>query len=167
MKCLLIPPEVRKDFMKYAFLIITSLLFSACASNTGVVPLSENSYKIYKRGATGFSGSDAVRSDVMLQASDHCAKSGRTVFVTNEILGSPPYIFGNFPKAEIQFKCLSDAELISARRDGADTSAKSEKRNSNSRDDVYSELKNLKQLLSEGIITQAEFDARKKKILDR
>jgi hypothetical protein len=91
--------------------IVVILLLSACASNTGVVPVGDDTFKIYKRGATGFVGSDSIQADVTLQASKYCADHGKAMQVVNVITGQPPYIFGNFPKAEVQFKCVNRNEL--------------------------------------------------------
>jgi hypothetical protein len=83
----------------------------ACGTNTGVQQLGNDTFKIFKQGATGFVGSDKIRSDVELQASQYCAQQGKSMKVVNVITGQPPYIFGNFPKAEVQFKCIDLREL--------------------------------------------------------
>jgi hypothetical protein len=98
--------------MKVVSIVLAmTVLVGGCATNTGVTSLGPDTFKIYKRGATGFVGSEAIKSDVMLQASDYCSKRGQFVQVLSEHLGSPPYIFGNFPKAEIQFKCVASAAV--------------------------------------------------------
>ena len=142
------------------------LLLAGCGSNSGVVREGPDTFKIYKRGASGFSGSEAVKSDVMLQASKYCANQNKSVHVVGVIMGSPPYIMGNFPKAEVRFKCLDEKELslVRATERASDDAARKTGSVPDS-PDIYTELKKLKGLLDEGIITQAEFDAKKKQIL--
>jgi hypothetical protein len=92
--------------------IVLVILFAvACGTNTGVQRLGDDTFKIFKQGSTGFVGSDKIRSDVELQASQYCAQQGKSMKVVNVITGQPPYIFGNFPKAEVQFKCVDPREL--------------------------------------------------------
>jgi hypothetical protein len=99
---------------------------------------------VSRQAATGFSGSGTLKAEALQEASQYCANQNKLLQVINIIEAKPPYIFTNFPKAEVQFRCL-DANQDSG--------------------DMYTELKKLKDLLDTGIITQEEFDARKKKIL--
>ena len=93
-------------------MIVFVILFTvACGTNTGVQPLGNDTFKIFKQGSSGFVGSDKIRSDVELQASQYCAQQGKSMQVINVITGQPPYIFGNFPKAEVQFRCVDPKEL--------------------------------------------------------
>jgi len=91
--------------------VLVVLFLVACGTNTGVQPLGNGTFKIFKQGSSGFVGSDKIRSDVELQASRYCAEKGKSMQVVNVITGQPPYIFGNFPKAEVQFKCVDPSEL--------------------------------------------------------
>jgi hypothetical protein len=145
--------------------IISWFLLAGCATNSGVVPIGQDTYKIYKRGATGFSGSEAVKSDVLIQASEYCAGLKKSLHVVSMILGRPPYIMGNFPKAEVQFKCLGTKELELARASEKTGTEIKQQGAPPKSDDIYTELKKLKGLLDDGIITHQEFDAKKKKIL--
>lgn len=45
----------------------------------------------------------------MNEAFEQCQKSGRSVHVLEAIDAKPPYVLGNFPKTEIRFKCVSQA----------------------------------------------------------
>ncbi len=66
-----------------------------------------------------------------------------------EKTSSPPYILGNFPRIELIF-ALSDKDQT------AEPKPLSSK---------YDDLKKLKKLLDDGAITQAEFEAEKRKLL--
>jgi hypothetical protein len=92
-------------YIRQVILIFVSWLV-ACGTNTGVTPVGPDMFRISKQGSTGFVGSDKIKADVMLEASRYCAERGKTMQVVNVITGQPPYILGNFPKAEVQFRCV-------------------------------------------------------------
>ena len=125
-------------------IIIGAIFLAGCASNSGVVLMGQDTFMVSRQAATGFSGSGTLKAEALQEASQYCANQNMSLQVINIIEAKPPYIFTNFPKAEVQFRCL-------------DTNQDS--------GDMYTELKKLKDLLDTGIITQEEFDARKKKIL--
>ncbi|MBI1772542.1 MAG: SHOCT domain-containing protein [Burkholderiales bacterium] len=158
-----------------AFLICSaSILLTACASNSGVQSIGKDTYMVSRQAATGLSGSGTLKAEVFQEASQHCEKQGRSLQVVSTQEARPPYIFGNFPKAEIQFMCLdaNDAELnrpklkktantvIEIRNDNR---SKGEAPNSK---DIYSELIKLESLRKQGILTDAEFQAQKTKLLN-
>jgi hypothetical protein len=91
--------------MKQLFIIYLSTLMSACAINSGVVPLNNNTYTITKQAATGFSGIEGVREDVLQDANKFCVSMGKNLKIWSTYETKPPYIFGNFPRAFINFKC--------------------------------------------------------------
>lgn len=89
-------------------LLFGLLMMVGCGTKTGVVRASDDSYKIYRRGA-GFVGSERIEADVMKQADSFCAEMGKRVQVVHEMKGAPPYIRSNFPKAEVEFRCVDAA----------------------------------------------------------
>ena len=40
------------------------------------------------------------------EANQHCASQQKLLKVLKTTEAQPPYIFGNFPKAEVEFMCL-------------------------------------------------------------
>ena len=78
-------------------------------------------------------------------------KGDKVVFKVSEHTAEPPYVLGNFPRIEIIFVCQDRGK-----EDQVEKPNKS---------DLYTELKNLKDLKDSGILTQEEFDMQKKKIL--
>ena len=154
-------------------IIITlgAIFLAGCASNSGVIPIGQDTFMVSRQAATGFSGSGTLKAEAFQEANQYCAKLGKSLQVISTHEASPPYILANFPKAEIQFMCLDakDAELNRPKlKKEADTviELKQDIRVQDS-GDMYTELKKLKDLLDTGIITQEEFDARKKKILSK
>lgn len=61
---------------------------------------------------------------------------------------TPPYILGNFPKVELVFNCIEKPKAVTG-------------------GDQYTQLRNLKSLLDDHVITQDEFEIEKKKILSQ
>lgn len=91
---------IKKNFILLVFILV------GCASNSGVVKIGEDTYKIYRRAATGFASGTAIREKITLEANEFCIGQGKVSKVLLMGGSHPPYILGNFPKAEIQFKCV-------------------------------------------------------------
>ncbi len=85
---------------------------------------------VSRQAATGFSGSGSLKAEAFQEASQYCLNMGKKLQVVSTHEAAPPYILGNFPKAEVQFMCLNkqDAELGRPRlRKETDTVIKIEK----------------------------------------
>lgn len=89
-------------------LIVLAFIGAGCAANSGVVKIGDDTYKIYRRAATGFASGSAIRERIQLEANEFCIGQGKVSQVLLIGGSHPPYILGNFPKAEIQFKCVSE-----------------------------------------------------------
>lgn len=110
----------------------------------------DEAYRVFIQGATGFVSLQSVRDDAEQRAKDFCDRRGKVMESLTETTSNPPYIFGNFPRIEIVFGCI---EKSLAATIGSDPK--------------YTKLVNLKRLLDSGVITQAEFDNEKAKILSQ
>jgi len=53
----------------------------------------------------GFSGLGTLKADAMKEANDYCTSQEKALKVISTEEAEPPFIFGNFPKAEVQFTC--------------------------------------------------------------
>jgi hypothetical protein len=110
-------------------------------------------YRVFIQGATGFVSMSSVRDDAEQRAAAFCrAKGEKRWDAIEETTANPPYILGNFPRIEIVFQCLTPPQKI----DSVGVSVPDLK---------YIKLVDLKRLLDTGVITQAEFDREKAKIL--
>lgn len=89
------------------FIALVAVVVSACASNSGVVQMGNDTYFISKQAATGFTGLGSLRGDAMRDAYAQCSKSGKSVEVTNTDQSNPPYLLGNFPRVDITFRCVT------------------------------------------------------------
>ncbi len=94
-------------------LLTMALFLIGCATNTGVVPIGKDTYMVSRQAASGFSGSGNLKSEAFREANQFCINQVKSLQVVNTSETNPPYVLGNFPKAEIQFMCLdsNDPEL--------------------------------------------------------
>lgn len=91
--------------MKRIGLVLAVLLVVGCSQNSGVVKMGPDSYMVTRQAATGFSGQGTLTADAIRQANEYCAQQGKTANVTHTQEAQPPYIFGNFPRSEVDFTC--------------------------------------------------------------
>jgi hypothetical protein len=100
--------------MKAVYLTLAALL-AGCASNSGIIPIGQDTYMVSRQAATGFSGSGTLKAEAFQEANRYCLSQGKNLQVVNTNEAQPPYIFGNFPKAEVQFMCLNSNDSEMAR----------------------------------------------------
>lgn len=91
--------------MKHLFILI-AFFVGGCASNSGVVPAGQNQFLISRQAATGFSGLGDMKAEALRDADDYCRKNARNLKVLSTEESKPPYLFGNFPRVEVQFSCM-------------------------------------------------------------
>jgi hypothetical protein len=108
------------------------------------------SYRVFIQGATGFVSMQSVRDDAEQRAKDFCAAMGSVFEALQETVANPPYIMGNFPRIEIVFDCVHPIPTMSII----------------SGSPRIDQIRQLKKLLDDGAITQAEFESEKAKILN-
>lgn len=87
-------------------LLLGVAALAGCASNSGIVTMGPDSYFVSRQAATGFSGMSSLKAEAMTEAGQFCTGKGKTVEVISENDTKPPYIFGNYPRTEIRFKCV-------------------------------------------------------------
>jgi hypothetical protein len=89
--------------------LLLAATLAGCASHSGVVPNGEGGYSISKQAATGFPGLGNIKADLMQEANQYCLSQGREFLLTNSTETQPPYLLGNYPRAEINFRCVESA----------------------------------------------------------
>lgn len=99
--------------MKKTTCLTLALLATGCATNSGIIPIGTDTYMVTRQAATGFSGSGNLKAEAFQEANAFCASQRKSLQVVNTAEAQPPFVFGNFPKAEVQFMCLNagDGEL--------------------------------------------------------
>ena len=61
---------------------------------------------VSRQAATGFSGSSTLKAEAIQEANAFCIARHRTAQILGSVEAQPPFVFGNYPKAEIQFTCV-------------------------------------------------------------
>jgi hypothetical protein len=99
--------------MKLILLLLIVAGLTACASNTGIVPMGRDTYMIAKQQGTGFPGLGSMKGEIITEGVQFCEKQGKEFQITGTKETQPPYVLGNYPRSEIEFMCLSpgDKEL--------------------------------------------------------
>lgn len=65
---------------------------------------------VSRQAATGFSGSGTLKADAFREANEYCSSQKKVVQVVSTTEATPPFVLGNFPKAEVQFMCLEEGD---------------------------------------------------------
>jgi hypothetical protein len=152
-------------------LLAATTAWAAKAPN--VEQTGPDTYTITKTASTGFNRDvDGLKDDVLAQAKAFCATKGREIKVLSLTGDKPRWMFTGYTKATIVFKALeaSDPELHTpvpaAAADGS-PAASYAPAPATPTDELYNELTKLDDLRKRGILTDEEFQAQKKKVLDR
>lgn len=92
--------------MKPVAIFFASILLCGCAANSGVISVGKDTFMVWRQAATGFSGSSTLKAEAIQEANQFCTARSKTAQVVGAIEAQPPFILGNYPKAEIQFTCV-------------------------------------------------------------
>jgi len=165
--------------MRIIFSIVLVMLLGGCASS-GVVPIGKDTFMISDKASNGYTPAGSLKANIYREGAAYCANQGKEFQPLHEqwVEGVPNS--WKWASAEIQFRCLdkNDPELSRPRmKQDANIRIESDIREKNDiqikdsgdkhSDDMYTELKKLKDLLDSKIITQEEFNAQKKIILEK
>lgn len=175
---------------KYRLIVAFQALFIIGCASTGPVPMGPNKYTISKTSpACGFRDAGGTKADLMQEIAQFCMEKGMepeptSIETVDGVLGR------RCASATIEFRCVQAASAdyspsgIKPDRDinrsalnptntgqfgnkDAGTFNLNQEIQVKKSGDAYTELKKLKELKDQGIITQQEFDEQKKKILSR
>lgn len=147
-----------------SLIFVAGLALTACGTGQ-LIQTGKDTYSVSSSGA-GFS-TDGVKADVYRAANAHCLKQGREmVEVSLKTLDGA--LGRNPPSADLTFKCLDKGDPeIQRRAAGQQLVAMPANAGGHSGEGSYAQLKQLKELLDSGAITQKEFDEQKAKVLAR
>lgn len=123
--------------------------FSEETDLTGTDVPKKDIYRVFHQAATGFVPIQSVREDAEKRATEFCNRQGKEMRVLGEQSASS---WPNFPKIEICFACL---EKKATAKPAQEVSK-----------DLYTEIMKLEDLRKKGLLTDAEFEAQKKKLLN-
>lgn len=116
--------------MKTTMIFVAMLMLVGCASHTGVVPIGKDTYMVAKQQATGFPGLGNMKAEIISEGNSYCETQNKKFQIVSTTESQPPYILGNYPRAEITFMCIyaDDPELQRPKlQRGADMVIKVEK----------------------------------------
>jgi hypothetical protein len=88
------------------FFFASLAVLAGCASNSGVVPMGSDMFMVSRQAATGFSGAGSLKAEALQEANQHCLSQKKELLVVNANEAQPPFILGNYPRAEVQFRCV-------------------------------------------------------------
>ncbi len=153
--------------MRIFIALLVVLAIQGCA-NPGIVQMSPDTFVLNRVDKGGiFGNAAAMQSDVIREAYEFAAKQGKVAVPVST--RSTPMAPGQFATFEYQFRVV-DRDSPEARRavlkplanvvieNQAPAEAPREK-------DVYTELIKLDDLRKRGVLTDAEFEIQKKKLL--
>ncbi len=161
---------------KLLVVLMAGTVLSGCATSSGVTPLGQDTFMISRNGAGFWSSTAQIKAEALKDADAYCSLNNKQMQIVHtsqhEASGRP----GDFPGAEIQFMCLhaNDPELnrpklrkeansiVEIKQDVRTQPANT----SDKQKDVYNELIKLDDLRKKGILTESEFDAQKRKLLE-
>ena len=171
--------NIRRVALLAAMGLLSVATLAGCASS-GPIAMGNDSYMISQTSAGGmFTSMSSIKADVMTQANAFADSKGKVAIPL--AAKESPALPGRMPSFEYQFRLVSKndprasggslqprADVVIERKDDIrierkddirikDVSARSK--------DVYAELVKLDDLRKKGIITEAEFEAQKKKLL--
>ena len=95
---------------KLALLLVVVLFLSGCATKPGVVSSGPDTYLVYHQGATGLSDLGKLKAEALQEAKEYCLSQNKNIHVVNTS-ESTFRVFGNLPKAKVQFMCLDKADV--------------------------------------------------------
>lgn len=96
----------RKRILKIV-LILPIALIAGCASNSGVVAMSQDTYFVSRQAATGFGGMSNLTALAYAEANQFCGEKSLVPKVTQQHESKPPYILGNYPRVDVWFQCIT------------------------------------------------------------
>lgn len=151
-------------------LVLLCLMLAGCA-NPQIVQLSPGTYFLTRQDHAGvFGNANTMTADVIREATEFAEKQGKVavpVSLVTKPMGGP----GQFATVDYQFRLADknspEARVAVLRRD-ADVRIESNSTStvtSAQPKDVYTEITKLDDLRKRGLLTDAEFDVQKRKLL--
>lgn len=157
-------PHVRRLCLLLAFL---SAHLVWAADVLPVVPAGDGTYKITAKATHKFTrNTRKLEEAAMAAATEFCAKEGKQLKVVSVDGHKSQYLVGGFAQVTLTFKALDagDAGLAPAAAAPAPDVAPPTPMNV---DQLQSELTKLDEMRTKGLLTDAEFETLKQKLLSR
>ena len=92
--------------------MIALLALAACTTKSGVVSAGPDTYLVTHQAKTNFTNLDNLKAEALHEATEYCLNQNKNIRVVKTSV-SPPNIFGNLPRASIQFMCFEKVDTDS------------------------------------------------------
>jgi hypothetical protein len=161
--------------MRNSYVVVLAAAIAGCASNPSPVQLSPGTYLISREDKGGIFGNpSALKASVISDANAFAASKGKVAIpISTHETPAYPLHFASF---DYQFKLVDAgspeakstalAPTANVRIEQHGTTTVDVHGDSVAKKDVYAELVKLDDLHKRGILTDSEFEAQKKKLLD-
>ena len=169
----------RSTMITKKFLSIATVLALAACASADIVPMGTDTYMISQTSAGGiFTNMGTLKSEVIQRANAFAESKGK-VAIPVAAKEQPPFP-GRMPNFEYQFRLVDRNDpragggglvktpdvLIENRGQAPSVVVNPPSKEQARSPDVYTELLKLDDLRKRGIITEAEFEAQKKRLLE-
>lgn len=174
---------IRKNILTIGC-VLAVLIMQGCGTNPEIFEIGPDTYTVTTVGDTGFVSLGKLKSEAYRQAEEKARQQGKVIEVisVNEV----PAGFAKWPQVEVRFRLLSK-ELVESRTgglknrslqsigqnaDGNVTSVESIRQIDSTKDEQkshsrYRKLKEIGELKNSGVLTEAEFEKEKQRILQQ
>ena len=99
--------------MKKLFLLmIVLLVLAGCTTKSGVVSAGPDTYLVTRQAKTNLANLDNLKAGALQEATEYCLSQNKNIHVVKTSV-SPANIFGNLPRASVQFMCLEETDTDS------------------------------------------------------
>lgn len=154
-------PRFRLYFLLLLLLATAKLAWAA--NILPIMPANDGTYHVTVKAQHKFTrNTDKLKDEAMAAATEFCAKEGKQLKIVSVTEDKSQYLVGRFAEVTLTFKALApgDPELAPA------TTVAPAPRPMTT-DELQTELTKLDELRKKGLLTDAEFDALKQKVLSR
>ena len=84
--------------------VAVALAITGCATNTGVLPASDDNYTVMRQGTSFLVSTAELKTQATREATDYCDTKKKQVKIIH-VKEIPAGAFGRWPEAEILFTC--------------------------------------------------------------
>ena len=85
--------------------LLLACALCGCAATSAVISTGPGTYIVTRRAANGFTRPGILISEAERVAGEYCTHQNRLAVISSVRESAPPFLFGNFPKAEVRFYC--------------------------------------------------------------
>jgi hypothetical protein len=166
---------MQKNLVGLLSILLLALSLLGCSSGSSsadwtlpeAVRVGEDTYSMTRKAKTAFASGRKLAQRVEKEAAEFCNRQGKKLEVVSLNLERSPFVGGeDFHIATIVFKAVTPGAAVSSVAPAAPP-ATPPAAGPMTTDVLYSELLKLDELRQRGILTEEEFAAQKKKVLER